>query len=475
LTRAQSTPDFSQEPNSARFLPSGQNPWLSLYRQILARAKRRMRSNGSSVSPAPRSESMAYPKASTSTLVSKMQYVCRQNGRALIATLVFFAFVGVLASDALHDLRQGTAGGLRGIITPKGINHAASLQHWGGAVHNGYFKVQDSVMGPMRFNFAAVTDLDELSRVESEKKPTFRSVLVPGTLTATQGRYHIKFENARELLTLHNEAGRGAEFSELTVYNDRLLTFDDRTGDVFELLNNAEATKSFVVPRFVITEGNGDTDKGMKWEWSTVKNGELYMGSMGKEYTRPDGTIQNRNNLWIGILNAEGELRREDWTDQYNVVRKALKALSPGYLIIEAVNWSDHLQKWVFLPRRISETAYDENEDERRGGRQLVLVSPDFSSTQVVDINLQKDPLKGFSTFAFVPNTNDRHAFAIRSVEEDCVGGLETCKQRSYFIVFDVLSGETLSEEVKYPEDLKFEGLEFVNIYTKPPPFSNMT
>ena len=44
-----------------------------------------------------------------------------------------------------------------------------------------------------------------------------------------------------QLPTHHNEAGRGAEFSELAVFYDRvahlhtLYTFDDRTGLVFEV------------------------------------------------------------------------------------------------------------------------------------------------------------------------------------------------------------------------------------------------
>ena len=66
----------------------------------------------------------------------------------------------------------------------------------------------------------------------------------------------------RTLKTKHNEAGRGAEFSELTIFEDRLLTFDDRTGDVFEILNKNSGTDSFVAPRYIITEGEGDTDKG---------------------------------------------------------------------------------------------------------------------------------------------------------------------------------------------------------------------
>ena len=72
----------------------------------------------------------------------------------------------------------------------------------------------------------------------------FKSVFLPGVLKRTGSKhYDITFETPRTLVTKHNEAGRGAEFSELTIYNDRLLTFDDRTGDVFEIINNKDGTK----------------------------------------------------------------------------------------------------------------------------------------------------------------------------------------------------------------------------------------
>jgi soluble calcium-activated nucleotidase 1 len=127
------------------------------------------------------------------------------------------------------------------------------------------------------------------------------------------------------------------------------------------------------------------------------------------------------------------------------------------------------LKKWVFLPRRISHEAYDENKDEKMGGNKLVLVDESFTKTEVVELkDMDLDPLKGFSTFAFVPGTSDRHAIAIRSVEENCVDFTPQCQQRSYFIVFDVLSGQVLSDELEYEDKVKFEGIEFVDIYTQP-------
>lgn len=424
------------------------------------------------VPPAPvsRGESMAYPRHH-SGVWSKVQWYIRQNSKAVLATIGFLTFILVISSDILHDSNLGPGGSLRGNSLFKGSSSLSSPS-FSGAAREGYFHVEDSQIKENVFRFAAVTDLDQLSLVTDAKKPTFRSVLLPGTITylPDQHKYELEMEPTRELVTQHNEAGRGAEFSELTIFNNRLLTFDDRTGEVFEILNTEDGQSSFVVPRFVVTEGDGDTDKGMKWEWSTVKNGELYMGSMGKEYTHPDGTVANTNNLWVSILNSHGELRRMDWERQFTYVRKALGAQSPGYLIHEAINWSPYLKKWIFMPRRISSEKYDDVLDEKRGSNKVVLVDESFTSHEIVTVNMKStDGLHGFSSFAFVPGTGDKHVLALRSVEEDCAGDLALCKQRSYFVIFDVTTGEVLMDEKLIDEPLKYEGVEFVNIYTVPP------
>jgi soluble calcium-activated nucleotidase 1 len=435
--------------------------------------------NGSTSKRLPvRQESRAYPPALTpGTIWSKVQFHVRTHRSQVVTGLLAGLILLVLLQVTSPSSPQSSSSWLRG-------NGAKNNPTWGGAVRAGYFQ---PVRSATEFSFGVITDLDVLSRVASEKKPTFRSVLLPGTLRKSGSsndnvRYTVVLheDQTRTLLTQHNEAGRGAEFSELVLYQNRLLTMDDRTGDVFEILNKPASPtvkESLAVPRFVITEGNGETDKGMKWEWSTVKDGLLYLGSMGKEYTREDGSIVNRNNLWIATLDSQGVLTRHDWSRQYGLVRSALNAQSPGYIIIEALNWSPALQKWVVLPRRISSDKYNDVVDEQKGGRQLVLVNEDWTATQVVDIQFPAgsalaDPYKGFSTFAFVPNSGDQHALAVRSVEENCAvdDPQHPCEQRSYLVVFHVLTGAILSEEVKVKENLKYEGIEFVDLFTTPPP-----
>mmetsp|Transcript_8362 Transcript_8362/g.15781 ORF Transcript_8362/g.15781 Transcript_8362/m.15781 type:complete len:425 (+) Transcript_8362:595-1869(+) len=417
----------------------------------------------------PPNESFAYAHINTpQSHLARFLHYCRQHASALTVILCFSIFVILLAGEEMmkrsspsyHGLRVNYKGQSRGFIDP----------HWGGASHAGYFTPQSAIMAPNKFRFAAVTDMDQLSRVPGSDKPIFQSHFMPGVLTfdtSTQ-TYSVQFGDMRTLVSGHNEAGRGMELSEMTLYQNRLLAFDDRTGSIFEILSKSP-DESFVVPRFVITEGEGDTDKGMKWEWATVKGNELYIGSMGKEYTKPDGTIVNTNNLWIAIVNSAGDVMRKDWSREYGFVRHLLKADPPGYVIHEAVLWSEQMKKWVFIPRRVSSEKYDDVVDERKGTNKVVLVNEDFTQGEVIDIKMNVDPLHGFSTAAFVPNSNERHVAALRSVEEDCVGGDEnTCKQRSYIMVFDVLTGDVLMDEVKFEQNIKFEGFEFVDITISP-------
>lgn len=420
----------------------------------------------------PRSESVAYASAnSPQTYIARILHFGRLHATAVTATLCFIVFLSIMTSDDIAGTTTGsTYKGLRFRGGAAGAAAAGNDPHWGGAVHSGYFTPESAKISNAAFHFAAVTDLDQLSRLPNTgEKPKFHSYLIHGVLNkdAADNRYSMEFSPPRELFSKHNEAGRGMELSELTLYQNRLLAFDDRTGSIFEVLSKNEKD-SFVVPRFVITEGEGDTDKGMKWEWATVKDDVLYIGSMGKEYTNPDGSIANSNNLWIARVNSKGEVEREDWTPQYNFVRELLGAQPPGYVIHEAVLFSNVMRKWLFIPRRVSYDAYNDELDERKGATKIVIVNEDFTKGEVVDIQLKgedMDPLHGFSTAAFVPDSDEQHIAAIRSVEEDCVGGDESlCKQRSYVMVFHALTGEVLMDEVKIDQDVKYEGIEFVDI-----------
>ena len=300
-----------------------------------------------------------------------------------------------------------------------------------------------------KYRIIIIADLDKKSKVEEDKKGKWKSIAKKGLLTPhANGTFSIDWVGDSEYTTKIAEAGRGMELSALLEYNDRLYAFDDRTGLVFELRGGK------AIPRHILMEGDGNTDKGQKTEWATVKDGKMYVGSFGKEYTNPDGSIKNTNNMWVSVIDHRGVITRENWTDRFNKVREAAGCPYPGYMIHEAITWSPHRKQWVILPRRVSKEAYDENLDEKRGSNTVILASEDFSKIEVKHIT-PLTPTRGFSEFKFLPGSRDSIIVALKSEENE-----EQGTQNSYITVFD-LDGKILMEETEIPGGMKFEGLEF--------------
>lgn len=152
------------------------------------------------------------------------------------------------------------------------------------------------------------------------------------------------------------------------------------------------------------------------------------------------------------IVSPNGEVRHVDWHLRYNAMREAAGIQSPGYMIHEAAAWSPRYQEWVFLPRRASSERYDEKRDEYRGTNVVIRCNEDFTRIRVSRIG-KVNPTRGFSTFKFVPNSDDEVIVALKSEEVD--GKIAT-----YVMAFRI-DGAMILPETKMG-DFKFEGIEFV-------------
>ncbi|CAM9155292.1 unnamed protein product, partial [Phaeothamnion confervicola] len=311
--------------------------------------------------------------------------------------------------------------------------------------------------GQNDFEVLIITDLDQRSKEADGKK--YMSVVREGLLTRDPetNKYAVTWGRERQLHSGHNEAGRGMELSELVNFHGHLMTLDDRTGILFEIVRGDgeedEDGEWRMAPRHIFAEGDGSVDKGMKFEWATVRNGELVMGSFGKEYTNSEGAIISTNNNWVIFMDEHGSIRREDWTERYNKIRAALGASFPGYVIHESGSWSEPLNKWVFLPRRVSPDPYDDEKDELMGSNKIILADPAFVNVEVRDVGIVT-PERGFSTFKFVPGTGDEVVFALKSAEFSKTGA-----QTSFATVFTI-DGQVLMDETEIPGGYKYEGLE---------------
>lgn len=317
---------------------------------------------------------------------------------------------------------------------------------------------------PETFRIAVIADLDQTSKKADGKQ--WKSTYMTGTLRRKGESYDIKWDAPAEIVTSHNEAGRGCELSELVRYNDRLYTFDDRTGIMFEVEHSDRSDAlpaPYLVPRHIFMEGGGDiNDKGLKIEWSTVKDGLLYVGSFGKEFTNSKGEIVHTNNLWVVTYDKNGVATHHDWQGNYDRLRGALGYDYPGYLLHETIVWSPHNRKWFVLPRRMSKEVYEEKLDEKKGANTIIMASHDFTDITWKTVGV-KTPERGFSSAKFLPGSRDTVLVALKSEENSELG-----KQRTYITIYGESpagSGEwtVLLDETELPLESKFEGIEIIS------------
>ncbi|KAH8054561.1 guanosine-diphosphatase [Aureococcus anophagefferens] len=260
-----------------------------------------------------------------------------------------------------------------------------------------------------------------------------------------------------------DKSGRGAEYSLLEWYGGKLVTACDRTGNVDEVVWNpapdASAGKFLIKPvendgkRVRVLLGDGSKNKGLKTEWSTIKDGKLLIGSTGKERTDDDGNVVHKGEMWIKALDEAFAVTDIDWSTQYGALRAAAQCPhGAGYMIHESGRWSDVHKKWLFFPRKLSRQPYDEVIDEAKCCNLMLACDDDFDASKVIaKPALTFLPLRGCSDFLCVPGTNDSHIFVIRT-EETIDGEVGT-----FCSVIDI-AGKVLMPEMLSGKQRKFEG-----------------
>lgn len=368
-----------------------------------------------------------------------------------------------------------------------------------------------------QYDFAVVTDLDRDSR-DSESF-TWKSYLQKGQLRRNPftGNFSVEWRDQLALVSKTATENRSMELSELVRFNHLLLGLCDYTGLVYKIKVDEQGPHVF--QRYAIADGNGNTPKPFKSEWATVKDGRLWVGSTGKEWTQSDGTVLHHNPEWVKTIDRSGRISNYDWRNIYTALRTATNTTFPGYLWHEAVHWDPLSRNWIILPRKAShcvlpyrekgftgtdnagdgkgetkgkassskqpmQRRHDEHgrncepfspkADELKGTNLLIIANEDFSSIEVRTIGAVHADF-GFTTIRKVPGTESIYA-AIKVKE---TSGPPTVI--SLLTVFNlhgdfVLDGNVDSEGKRVPTGqgawvhvgetpgfAKYEGLEFVD------------
>uniref|UniRef100_A0A182PRV7 Apyrase n=1 Tax=Anopheles epiroticus TaxID=199890 RepID=A0A182PRV7_9DIPT len=327
-----------------------------------------------------------------------------------------------------------------------------SIQQRSTIVYNHTYPLTSPIVssGIYSFRIGIIADLDTNSALN---KNQWGSFYLKGYLSFIPSKRSITVSwddgEPKALQSGFSLKGRGMELSELVVFNGKLLTFDDRTGLVYEI----EGEK--VVPWVLLMDGDGHTSKGFKSEWATVKDQMLYVGSMGKEWTTSAGDFETHDPMYVKAVTVHGEVYHLNWINNYKAIRKSIGIEWPGYMIHESGVWSEVHRRWFFLPRRCSRDRYNETRDEHMGCHFLISSDETFQSVRAIELPRNNVPsTHGYSSFKFLPTSNDEIIVAL-STEE--LNG----KTSSFISAFTV-EGEQLMLETRINTAYKYEGLEFI-------------
>ncbi|CAI7997188.1 Soluble calcium-activated nucleotidase 1 [Geodia barretti] len=297
----------------------------------------------------------------------------------------------------------------------------------------------------LEYRVGLVEDPDESSR-KGESFKWSSNLKTGGLVVHRDGSIGFKIENTIELTSYLSEKGRGAELSELIVFNGRLYTVDDRSGIIFEVRGGQ------LVPWVILEDGPGTVGKGFKAEWMAVKGHMLYVGGLGKVWTTQTGEYVNDHPQWVKVVSPEGVVHHQPWSRVYNDMKLSAGIGTQGYIIHESAAWSPANRKWYFLPRRASNERYNDVADEHRATNLMITADENLSNMETTHIGPLNN-VHGFSSFKFLPGSRDSVIVALKSEENR--GTIAT-----YITAFD-LSGKTLMAEQKIA-DVKLEGIEFI-------------
>ncbi|VDL85879.1 unnamed protein product [Nippostrongylus brasiliensis] len=249
--------------------------------------------------------------------------------------------------------------------------------------------------GSTEYKVLIVTDLDRGSATGDNK--TWRALTRQGKLIISKNRKQANITwdlNADKNLTGKlNINARAMELSELSVFHNRILTPDDRTGMIYEIKDNE------AIPWVFLNSGPGNTTEGFKAEWMTIKDDLLYVGSHGNEFRNASGAVLHENNMWVKTVSPDGAVTHHDWRTIFDKIRNACGIYKPGYLTHEAAQYSETRRMWFFLPRKASNTTYDETADETKGTNYLIMGKGDLSAFYAKRVGTLTDTQRRFVEF----------------------------------------------------------------------------
>ena len=306
--------------------------------------------------------------------------------------------------------------------------------------------------GNIHMRLALISDPDTKSKLEENtwvSKLQFAELILDSEWKTA----NLLLKEKCDIRNQYAYKGRGSEFSELIAFNGDLYTVDDRTGIIYRFI--AKCPDPELIPWVILSDGPGNMNKGFKAEWLAVKDDVMFVGGMGKPFSDPmTGQVINNDPMYVKAISHTGQVQHLDWRQNYRNMLNSLSLAPSGYLLHEAAAWSQHHKQWFFLPRRESSEMYNEVVDEEKGTNVVIRTSSTFSNVKYSRLPAAPIKKRGFSSFKFVPHTNDLIIIGIKTKEFKG-------EVASYATVFKT-NMDLLMEEIEISPTDKFEGVEFV-------------
>ncbi|PIC17712.1 hypothetical protein B9Z55_023858 [Caenorhabditis nigoni] len=309
----------------------------------------------------------------------------------------------------------------------------------------------------MLLPLAIITDMDSKSKDTNNWYSTIRYGALAFSHNRTSSFIH--WLGGINITSNMNFKQRSMEMSDLKIFRNRLLSVDDKLGLVYWLRNGT------AVPWVIASTGDGSTATPFKGEWMTIRNDNLYLGSSGHEVVTATGEYINDDEMYIKVISPTGAMSTEDWTARFVKLRRAVGIHFPGFMIHEAVHWSDIHKKWFFLPRYASKLPFDATNVYETGSNMLLSTSDCFCDTKVVHIGKQEQT-RGFSAFQFIPGTKDEIIVALKTSEvpADPAKPFENHIFSTWITIFKI-DGTVILEDQALDDGVKYEGIEFANVF----------
>lgn len=303
---------------------------------------------------------------------------------------------------------------------------------------------------PCRYVIGLISDDDHKSR-SHQTKNQWQSKFSKATIELKSSNMIFTVGKINDIIltsNVSNEKGLGMELSELIYFNGNLLTIDDKTGIVYKIVDD------HVEPWVTLVNCMGTSNASLyKSEWATVYKDRLYVGSAGFAWfsSNKNETEPNCGPQWIKAVSANGHVANINWKTKYSKIQNATKC--KGYITHESGVWSNIHKKWFFAPRKCSSEPFNSKTDDQKGSNLLITVDAKFRKIDVIEVgpvNVQR----GFSSFKFLPGSEDTIIVALKTYEDD--NSFQT-----YITAFNI-NGTVYLPDTCLSNVTKFEGVEFL-------------